>query len=82
MDKPKRIKLYGEDLRKLQLILLDILIELDRVCRKHNIKYYICSGTLLGAVRHKGFIPTWAAGKRCTTKNYCQMDASIFQLTM
>ena len=36
---------------------LDLLIEFDRVCRKHGIKYCITCGTLLGAVRHKGYIP-------------------------
>lgn len=44
-------------LRQLQLIQLEILVELDRICTKHNIKYSIDGGTLLGAVRHKGFIP-------------------------
>ncbi len=42
------------DLQKAELRLLK---ELDVVCRKHNIKYYVVDGTLLGAVRHKGFIP-------------------------
>lgn len=36
---------------------LEIWQEIDRVCRKHNIKYQAIYGTLLGAVRHKGFIP-------------------------
>lgn len=36
---------------------MEVLAEVDRVCRLHNIKYYINSGTLLGAYRHKGFIP-------------------------
>ena len=47
----------GEDLRRIQLVQLDILLELDRICRKHNIKYNIAFGTLLGAMRHKGFVP-------------------------
>lgn len=46
-----------EDLRRLQLIELEMLLEVDRICRKNKIKYMISSGTLLGAVRHKGFIP-------------------------
>lgn len=47
----------GSDLRKLQLGALDILLYIDRFCREHNIRYWIASGTLLGAVRHGGFIP-------------------------
>ncbi len=47
----------GEDFRKMQLLELDMLVELDRVCRKNNIKYQIWAGSQLGAVRHKGFIP-------------------------
>ena len=43
--------------RKLQLIELSILDEIDRVCRKNKIDYFICGGTLLGSIRHKGFIP-------------------------
>lgn len=49
--------IIGEDFRRMQLLELDMLIEFDRVCRENNIKYSIISGTLLGAVRHKGFIP-------------------------
>lgn len=51
------IHLGQEDLRKLQLIELELLIEFDRICRKHNIRYTLTGGTLLGAVRHGGFIP-------------------------
>lgn len=49
--------LTKDEFRKMQLLQLDMLKELDRVCRKHNIKYSIYCGTLLGAVRHKGYIP-------------------------
>lgn len=44
-------------IRTIQLNLLDILIEFDRVCRKNGIRYWLDSGTLLGAIRHGGFIP-------------------------
>lgn len=47
----------GSTLRKAQLRMLDMLIEIDKICRKHNIPYWIDYGTLLGAVRHRGFIP-------------------------
>lgn len=47
----------GTTLRKVQLRLIDMLVEIDKVCRKYNIDYWIDFGTLLGAVRHGGFIP-------------------------
>lgn len=47
----------GTLLRKAQLRVLDILIEIDKICREHKIEYWLIAGTLLGAVRHKGFIP-------------------------
>ena len=36
---------------------LDLVMELDRICRKHNISYFLTGGTLIGAIRHNGFIP-------------------------
>ena len=46
-----------ETLRKLQLTQLEILKVFDKFCREHNLKYSLYAGSLLGAVRHKGFIP-------------------------
>lgn len=48
---------YDGKLRAIQHTLLGFLKEVDRICRKHGIKYFLGGGTLLGAVRHKGFIP-------------------------
>lgn len=47
----------GELLRRVQKVQTELLVEFDRVCRKNGIRYNIAFGTLLGAVRHKGFIP-------------------------
>lgn len=49
--------LQNYDLRKLQLVETEMLKDLKEICERNNIRYYISSGTLLGAVRHKGFIP-------------------------
>ena len=46
-----------ETLRNAQLKMVEILEAIDNICQKHDIKYWLCYGTLLGAVRHKGFIP-------------------------
>lgn len=47
----------GSMLRKQQLRMLEILLYIDKVCKENDIKYWLSSGTLLGAVRHGGFIP-------------------------
>lgn len=51
------VKVEGELLRKLQLTELEMMVEVDRICRKYKIQYSLDGGTLLGAIRHNGFIP-------------------------
>lgn len=57
MEDLSKYNAEGTPLREAQKASLDILIEFDRVCKKNNLTYWIDFGTLLGAVRHKGFIP-------------------------
>lgn len=45
------------DLEKVHKIQMEIALEVKRICEKNNINYFIIAGTLLGAVRHRGFIP-------------------------
>lgn len=47
----------GSALRRDQLKILNMLLEFDKICKKHNITWWLSSGTLLGAARHKGYIP-------------------------
>lgn len=47
----------GSLLRRHQLRMLDMLLEFDRLCRDHDLRYWLSSGTLIGALRHQGFIP-------------------------
>lgn len=51
------MKVINDSLAHLQKLELEILIEFDKFCQNNNLKYYLAEGTLLGAVRHKGFIP-------------------------
>lgn len=46
-----------EELRKIGLVQLEIMDEVHRICEEERITYYLIAGTLLGAVRHGGFIP-------------------------
>lgn len=47
----------NNDLRKAQLLMLKILKEVHKICEENNIKYFLSDGTLIGAIRHQGFIP-------------------------
>lgn len=57
MKENKKKELSKEQFRKMQLVQLDMLVDFDRVCRKNKINYVIFGGTMLGAIRHKGYIP-------------------------
>ena len=52
-----KIVLEEEQRKRVQELELEILAEIDRICVKHNIKYSLGYGTLIGVVRHQGFIP-------------------------
>ncbi len=47
----------GSTLRKAQMRMLDILKVVDAICQKHGIEYFLDGGSLIGAIRHGGFIP-------------------------
>ncbi len=53
----KENKMKKIELEELKQIELDMMQEIDNVCQSNGIHYYMVGGTLLGAVRHKGFIP-------------------------
>ena len=57
MNNPYLQKFKEQQLRACQLKQLSILEDIDRICKKHQIGYWLDGGTLLGAVRHGGFIP-------------------------
>ena len=44
-------------LRHLQLTILEIMRDVDALCKEFNIEYYLLGGSAIGAIRHKGFIP-------------------------
>lgn len=49
--------LVDENRKKLWKCMLDMLEILDRTCKEHGLRYFLFYGSLLGAIRHKGFIP-------------------------
>ena len=53
----KALELNAEQFREMQLTELELLVEFDRICRNNNINYVLFGGSMLGAVRHKGYIP-------------------------
>lgn len=58
---------------------LELIKSFDEFCKKHNLKYYICYGTLLGAVRHKGFIPWDDDADLAMTRDEYERMITIYQ---
>lgn len=54
---PRPLELKTQDRVRMKECLFDLLCFFHRVCMKYQIPYYLTSGTLLGAIRHEGFIP-------------------------
>src|SRR3712207_2555288 len=42
---------------QIQTVILGIMKAIDKVCREHNLQYFMIAGTMLGAIRHQNFIP-------------------------
>ncbi len=53
----KLYTLTDKDIQQIQKALLEMLKDFDSFCGEHGLRYVLCGGTALGAVRHKGFIP-------------------------
>ena len=49
--------LVDEKRKKIWAVELDLLLEFDKLCKEYSLTYFLMHGTLLGAVRHKGFVP-------------------------
>lgn len=47
----------GSELRRMQQRMTEMLRTIDEICQRHGLRYWLCSGTLLGAVRHGSYIP-------------------------
>ena len=49
----------ADNLERLHDAEFEMLVEFKKICEKHHIRYYLSGGTLLGAIRHGGFIPSF-----------------------
>ena len=57
MNNTNQYYVLNTPLSKIHTILIELLNEVDRICKKNNIEYFLSGGTLLGSIRHNGFIP-------------------------
>ena len=51
------LNVYCGRMNRIRELELDLLTEIDRICKEHGIEYFLSAGTMLGAIRHQGFIP-------------------------
>ena len=51
------VSVYQGKLERIKEIEMELMAEIDRICKKHGITYFLVGGSMLGAVRHAGFIP-------------------------
>jgi len=76
---PKLSKQDILDLKKGQNIMTHMLRIFDRICRSHNLKYWCVGGTLIGAIRHKGWVPWDGDVDVCMLKKDCNKLQKIIQ---
>lgn len=74
--------LSEKELQKLHEVLLDAMVQFDSVCKRYAVQYFLGGGTLLGAIRHGGFIP-WDddVDLMMTRENYkklCDLPPGVF----
>lgn len=55
--KLKEFDVYYGKMNRIRKLELELILRIDEICRKHQIKYFLTAGSMLGAVRHGGFIP-------------------------
>ena len=56
-NKYKEKALTQQEVRKIQLKSLEILLYFKKICDENNLTFYLCGGCCIGSVRHSGFIP-------------------------
>ena len=52
-----QVALTTEEVRKMQIMGLEMTLFFDEFCKKHNLTYYFCGGCCIGSIRNGGFIP-------------------------